>query len=87
MYPSVDPILSGRLVDALQAIRGDFEAEPGLALTPEAGSLRFHLPADRLRAVFEALVDVRFLRRMVDGTYVHRAESAEPCEGVSHGAR
>jgi len=66
-YP--DPVRSGRLVDWLQVIRGDFEEAPDLRVTTEEAQTRWPLPVASLGAILDAFVDVRFLYRRPDGVY------------------
>jgi hypothetical protein len=65
-------LFSGRIVDWLQVIRGEFNESPRLSLTMEQAHTRWPLPAAHLAAILGAFEDVRFLRRLPDGSFVRR---------------
>jgi hypothetical protein len=72
MIGIVGSLFSGRIADSLQAIRNAFDAEPEMTVSLDQASALWRLAPDRLQPVLDALVDVRFLRRLSDGAYARR---------------
>lgn len=69
-YP--DPRRTGRLIDWLQVIRGDFDEAPDLRVTVEQAVGLWPMPEASLGIILDTYVDVGFLSRCPDGAYVRR---------------
>jgi hypothetical protein len=61
--------------ELLERIQGEYLELPGLRLTEAQAGRLWDLDRTTCGAVFEALVDVRFLQRAPDGTYVKHVGS------------
>jgi hypothetical protein len=55
---------------AFEEIRGEFLQTPGLRLKPHEVQRLWNLDADQCRTVLERLLEVRFLSRGPDGTFM-----------------
>jgi hypothetical protein len=63
-------MLSRRIEDALQLLRGEYCEFPGLSLTPVQVQRLVDLDDRTTEAVLNALVESRFLLQRPDGRYV-----------------
>jgi len=70
-----DPMFSGRIVDSLQTIRGEFDGQLDLRLSVDDAEARWHLDAALSRLLLDALVEARFLRRTTGGIYRRRIDA------------
>ncbi len=61
-----------RIGELLDRIQGEFLELPGLRLTESQARRLWDLDWTTCDALLEALVDVRFLQRAPDGTFVKR---------------
>jgi hypothetical protein len=59
-----------KIGDLLDRIQGEYLELPGLSLTEAQAQRLWDLDRTTCGAMFEALVDVRFLRRSPDGSFV-----------------
>ncbi len=71
-------MFTGRLVDLLQVIRGEFEATPDLRVTIEQAREIWNVDVTSLDVILQAFVDVGFLRRSAEGVYFRRQDPAGP---------
>jgi hypothetical protein len=69
-----DPVMSGRVVDWLQVIRSEFHDMPSMRLTTSQAEDRWPVPQTMLAAMLDVLADVRFLRRLPDGSYIRHPD-------------
>jgi hypothetical protein len=60
---------TGRVVDWLNVIRGEFDETPDLGITCEEAGQLWGLEVTIVQAILDALVDAGFLRRSSDGVY------------------
>ncbi len=58
------------ITELLDRIQGEYLELPGLRLTEAQARRLWQIDRTTCGALFEALVDVRFLRRAPDGTFV-----------------
>jgi hypothetical protein len=56
--------------DVLARIRGEFREMPGLRLTPAQACRLWGLGAEQCQALIDALVEVNFLKRTPDGSFL-----------------
>ena len=56
----------------VSALRGEYLAAPGLALTPPQVAARLDFDVVTAEVVLQALEDSRFLKRAPDGRFIHR---------------
>lgn len=60
----------------LQRIKGDYEEQPGLRLTPQQAQRLWGLDGPTCSAVLMALVDSGVLQRSADGRFMRRQSAA-----------
>jgi DNA-binding IclR family transcriptional regulator len=68
-------LFTGRIVDWLQVIRGEFDEAPDLRVTVEQAVELWNVDVSTVRTILETFVDVGFLRRSPDGVYSRRQEA------------
>ena len=69
-----------RITELLDRIQGEYLEQPGLRLTEAQAQRLWDLDRTTCDALLEALVDVKFLRRAPDGSFV----KTEPPTGTRH---
>ena len=65
----------GTIEETLRRVQGEFREMPGLRLTPAQASRLWGLDAVSSQALLDALVDVRFLRRSPDGSFMRPVDT------------